>query len=349
MKYWLVFICILGISKTNAQYMFSGHVDENRWQNTVYLSVIDDYRKLSGVYSEQIISKATTDSLGVFKFTGNQLENKHRLYRIHVDNCSDDQQASNHFGGHCPDSKEVIFIAKNTDTISFPFSFDNQMFCDIKSNNPKATALIKIDSLKEQMRFAYSDIRSDASRKLNNKKWFKELQEYSKNLNEPLAELYAFSFLSDRSSEFHDYYLSDLQDNSYYKNLKGRLETTYPNVSYTQQFITDIEADSYRVSKPAYQFPWLYVALFALAISLLFNVFFAKKLKSKKNKSVSNLKSSLTKQEQAILNNILEGKTNKDIAETLFVSPSTVKTHINNIYKKLQVSSREEAISLFKN
>lgn len=36
------------------------------------------------------------------------------------------------------------------------------------------------------------------------------------------------------------------------------------------------------------------------------------------------------------------GKSNNEIAEQHFISLSTVKTHINNIYKKLNISSREE-------
>ena len=39
---------------------------------------------------------------------------------------------------------------------------------------------------------------------------------------------------------------------------------------------------------------------------------------------------------------MLENKTNKEIASALFVSVSTIKTHINNLYKKLEVTSREE-------
>ena len=54
----------------------------------------------------------------------------------------------------------------------------------------------------------------------------------------------------------------------------------------------------------------------------------------------------LTKQEQNILALILENKSNKEIADTLFVSVSTIKTHINNIFKKLNVQSREEIKAL---
>ncbi|HIN98295.1 MAG TPA: LuxR family transcriptional regulator, partial [Flavobacteriaceae bacterium] len=48
-----------------------------------------------------------------------------------------------------------------------------------------------------------------------------------------------------------------------------------------------------------------------------------------------------------ILDLILDQKSNKEIATELFVSVSTVKTHINNIYKKLGVSSRDEVKALY--
>ncbi len=56
----------------------------------------------------------------------------------------------------------------------------------------------------------------------------------------------------------------------------------------------------------------------------------------------SNLKSILTKQERVIVELINSDKTNKQIAEELFISISTVKTHINNIYRKLNISNRDE-------
>lgn len=43
----------------------------------------------------------------------------------------------------------------------------------------------------------------------------------------------------------------------------------------------------------------------------------------------------LTKSEQSILFMLLDQFTNKQIADKLFISTATVKTHINNLYKKL--------------
>ncbi|WP_262733751.1 helix-turn-helix domain-containing protein [Gaetbulibacter sp. NE] len=332
-----------------AQHLFSGQIDKAHWHENVYLSVIEDYRKISGVYPEQIIAKVTADSLGYFQFTGNQLENEHRIYRIHVDNCIENEQDANHFSGHCDDSKEIVFIAKHNDTINFPFSFNKQMFCDVKSDNEQANAFIKIDSLKEDMRFAFGEFRSEANRKLNNKKWFKTLQDYGKQLNEPIAELYIYAFLSERSNSVHSYYLEDLKNNNYYDDLLTRLEARYPNSPYTKQYRSELTSDEYILSNTSHNssFNWTYLLYLLFAISILGNLWFWLKLKANKNQFNKTTKEQLTNQEQKILDLLLNDNTNKEIAESLFVSLSTVKTHINNIYRKLNVQSRDEAKSLF--
>ncbi|MEM1337445.1 MAG: helix-turn-helix transcriptional regulator [Bacteroidota bacterium] len=50
----------------------------------------------------------------------------------------------------------------------------------------------------------------------------------------------------------------------------------------------------------------------------------------------------LSKQEITVRNLILQGKTNKEIASELFISLSTVKTHITNLYGKLNITNRRE-------
>ncbi|MFQ3229326.1 LuxR C-terminal-related transcriptional regulator [Reinekea sp.] len=56
----------------------------------------------------------------------------------------------------------------------------------------------------------------------------------------------------------------------------------------------------------------------------------------------------ISKKEWRVLQYIIEGKSNDDIAQTMFIAVSTVKTHINNLYKKLSVANRKEAIVLGK-
>ncbi|WP_040556368.1 HTH-type transcriptional regulator MalT [Reinekea blandensis] len=56
----------------------------------------------------------------------------------------------------------------------------------------------------------------------------------------------------------------------------------------------------------------------------------------------------ISKKEWRVLQYIIDGKSNDDIAQTMFIAVSTVKTHINNLYKKLSVANRKEAIALGK-
>lgn len=58
-----------------------------------------------------------------------------------------------------------------------------------------------------------------------------------------------------------------------------------------------------------------------------------------------NPNSPLTKRETEILSLIAEGKTYTQISDELFISKETSKTHIKNIYAKLQVKSKSEAIA----
>ena len=53
--------------------------------------------------------------------------------------------------------------------------------------------------------------------------------------------------------------------------------------------------------------------------------------------------SSLSPQESRILDLIAEGKTNKQIAEAMFLSENTVKNYITGLLRKLKVTSRTEA------
>jgi ATP/maltotriose-dependent transcriptional regulator MalT len=53
----------------------------------------------------------------------------------------------------------------------------------------------------------------------------------------------------------------------------------------------------------------------------------------------------LSERELEVLALIAAGKPNQEIADKLFVSMSTVKTHINNLYRKLGARSRTQAVA----
>jgi len=82
----------------------------------------------------------------------------------------------------------------------------------------------------------------------------------------------------------------------------------------------------------------LFIGLFLLSVS--FVLFLYKQYFTTDSNVVK--RNHLTSKEKEILELIKQGKTNKEIANELFISVSTVKTHINNIFKKEKVSKREE-------
>lgn len=60
---------------------------------------------------------------------------------------------------------------------------------------------------------------------------------------------------------------------------------------------------------------------------------------------VAQPNSLLSARESEVLRELASGYTNREIAERLFVSENTIKTHVNNIYSKLGVNRRTQALS----
>ncbi|WP_199768147.1 response regulator transcription factor [Maribacter cobaltidurans] len=343
MKQFITSICFLFSSLAGfGQYNFSGHISDSIAGKTVYLSVIEDYRKISRTYLEQILKKTVTDSTGYFEFEGDNLLEENRMYKIHIDDCSETVN-ENHFFGNCVNTKSILFIANAKDTIYFPTTFNNEIFCDLTSTNSASADILKIDGLFNEMAFDFASFRSDANERLNFKKWFNKLQDYGKTLNEPLSELYIYQFLSDRKNESYEYFTKDLQDNDYYLELQKRLSKVYPSASFTKQFEAEIEAFSL-LGNPQNKnrFSWIILLGALLLISLIFNMYLWQSKRLLVNNKERSLFEALSQQEEKIVSLINQGLSNKEIASTLFISVSTVKSHINNIYKKLNVHSRDQ-------
>ena len=345
-KYYLVLIFLFLAFPAKAQFKFTGQMPQVEPGTRVYLSLVEDYRKINRVYIDQIIRQTITDSLGYFEFSGDNLYPQNRIYRIHMDSCTGPAD-SDHFMGTCDDVVSVLFLANNQDNVDLPAGFDNQLLCTINSDNPNADVFIRLAEEKEAMIIDFAEFNSEANRQLNLQKWFAKWQKLGKSLDEPLAELYIYELLSDKRNPTYNHYLAEVSSNPYYDRLLNELESRYPNASFTRLYQTEISADralaSFRNPSDSRSEITIYVLL---AISVLLNLllFFRwRRSRYRKNAALDKL----TRQERIIVDHILSDMSNKEIAEQLFVSVSTVKTHINNLYKKLEVTDRKSIKSLF--
>ena len=331
------------------QYQFSGQVSEKFRNKTVYLSLVEDYRKSSRVYLDQIFQHATTDTAGNFAFTGNNLPQSNRMYRIHVDACDSAEGHKNHFLGACTEMESILFIANNSDTIALPVGSNEQAFCEIRSTNSISDALLQLDLLKEVLIVDVLEQSSETAKNLTFKKWIRHFQNAAMERDDPLVDLYVFNFLSKRENETYSHYLQDLQESDYYESLANRLDEKYPNTSFTNRYRKELEADKMLLSNELTAqsgFERQHGLFTVMVIIIISTSFFAyKKWKAQKSQNPFDL---LSPQERKVLDAILEGKSNKEIASDFYISLSTVKSHINSLYKKLGMSSRSEILSYYK-
>ncbi len=84
-----------------------------------------------------------------------------------------------------------------------------------------------------------------------------------------------------------------------------------------------------------------------LALSSRFFEYFQQSFREETARQESgeeNLLSYLTQREEEVLELLTQGVTYKGVAAKLFISETTVKTHVNNIFQKLQVNDRTQAV-----
>lgn len=86
-----------------------------------------------------------------------------------------------------------------------------------------------------------------------------------------------------------------------------------------------------------------------IALSSRFFEYFQQSFREETEKKESaqeeeNLLDYLTQREEEVLELLTQGITYKGVANKLFISETTVKTHVNNIFQKLQVNDRTQAV-----
>lgn len=163
-----------------------------------------------------------------------------------------------------------------------------------------------------------------------------ETREYARDsLQILLVKLLSIQTLDDK-----DLLERDIKENpDYYLDLLLKLRTSELDPASYAHYESKIREVNQDIIQRKY-----YVSMAFNVAGLLLIIFLGFWLYRVKKKMPQTTLAPLSKQENNIKALIIEGKTNKEIAEELFISTSTVKTHITNIYSKLKVSNRRELI-----
>ena len=98
--------------------------------------------------------------------------------------------------------------------------------------------------------------------------------------------------------------------------------------------------------------PFIFIiCLSILVFHIFYRFYFASPIsQNEKTLTAEFLKDfSITRREEEIILALLEGKSNKELAQTFFVTEKTIEAHLANIYKKVGVKNRLELFSRLKN
>ncbi len=323
--YILLVLSGLGLS---AQTSISGFVDLDTLEasNKIHLSQIalEDLsadRQSIAIRMTEKLATTTIDKNGFFRFKQSLTSDKEAIYRLHV----------KRFEAALKDSVQVdqLFLLSNNDSIHFKKS--KIPFAEYTNTNLADKEWQKLRRFERQLRksdFKKEDSLSEA--------YVASLKSYAKDS----LEILMVKLIGIKQLDTKDLLEKDIAKNpDYYLALLTELKESdierseYLFLENKLAFLTTEAAENkYATSKI------INMLLGLIAIGLIVLIYRLQRTKK------HNQNADLSQQERNVKGLILEGKSNKEIANELFISLSTVKTHITNIYSKLRVSSRQELL-----
>jgi len=338
-KLLLIISCFL-ISLPNiwAAYTIEGTVNlKGNWQHQIYLATIDrldDYYKADAAYT---INQAPIDADGKFKITGDNLPDHKQFYRLYlIKEAESEFDVCLHVGG---DNHNFIHLLLN-----------NQSQIKIEANQetfaPFGDYLLNGDqenhSMKQLSQLIYPshyfyEIKFPAELKFSRDKLNRDLFNFADTCQSTMVALAAIN-----NTDFENY--TDAHSSNY-EAVIDQLKANFPDHPYTSNFSRKYRYFTDEWDQPDSSSRIINIILGFLCLGFLLRILKLEKDLARSKSTPKKMESTLlTNQEKKILHLIAQGKLNKEIAGELFIELSTVKTHINKIYSKLEVKNRQEVI-----
>lgn len=313
------FVCAQNADDNKGTISGKLHLDKS-WNSEIYLSYISSFDELYGLSSETIISGTSIDSTGVFTFDIDFLPKEDRIYRLHITK-KGAPISSLIIGGK--EQNHLFIVANNLSNIMIEGS-KNSPFNDVSIRGEKHTSsLLQIDRVAgflDSIAYGTTNLQRDFETKII----YDKLRVIADTSNHSLVSLYAI---------YKTRFKSDFEKNpSYYDEYHEKWKDD--NSSYFQAFRKEIPLKKETNTD-------IYVVLTMAVCLLLFAMYF---IYRRKYVSKQNQITLLSVQERKVFMLLQSGKSNKEISQELNIGINTVKSHVSNIYSKLNINSRKEVL-----
>ncbi|MFT6922497.1 MAG: DNA-binding CsgD family transcriptional regulator [Crocinitomicaceae bacterium] len=315
------------------------------WSHKVYLSVKSNYREIDIIRESDIIATTVADSSGVFAFPKAMFTEKDQIFQIHLSPEEEEIEVfltdlrKGHIGRNF-----LILIQNNSVPTRILRSDEGRLFGSVSSENKEAAIWQRLDKTELEFNsFAYSN--GDKAEDFFFENYHNRLIKIVKSRS-LLNQLIACKYLIIEDANLSYAYLESIKTHIPF------LEEIYEDVSlkhkdHAIQLSGELLLVKTQVER---QYNGRYdnlkvVVLSGIIFLLLVTIVIISSLFIRlRNKVKKTIQPDLTAQEEKIKLLIQQGHSNKEIAADLFISLSTVKTHINTLYKKEGVRTRKELL-----
>lgn len=319
------------------------------WQPVVFLASLNDPENLFVASPDFIIAETLIQPDGTFNIQASSVPDDPRFYRLYLvkgTNSSVEFNTSDH-------RNYIHLLLEKNSVLTIDAAVKNNVLTIESISDPVNN---RIQAFDKELTKSREKLTADIT-KAQREYLLKDRESYIKSFidAEPndLVALYALYHLDDKETDF-------LRDRQFYFNFQKRIGASQANSFYADAYDELLNSlIGYRemvCEMPGVQPKWkdrLLIAQAVLIVLLLIAVVWLmvnrnkNKAGASENRSRLELFGNLTVKQQEILKLLAEGKTNKEIANELFIELSTVKTHINSIYKQLNLSNRQDAIAFY--
>ena len=345
----IILLTIFSLSVSGLE--IKGKVElKDGWQPIVFLASLGSPDDIFVASPDFVIAQTFIQPDGSFQLTTNDVPVDfmfYRLYMVRGNNTSVEFNTTSHR------NYQHLLLNRGTQLHLQLDIQENYLNVKELTGSVESKSIMEFDNIYQQKQTALLGNVTKAKSSYLSKDLENTIQSFVNNSENTLVALYALYHIDGKETHF-------LQNSEFYFNFQKRLDENFSGTAYAQEYDELLkELIGFRdfvCQMPGVQPKWkdqLLIAQSVVIMVLLVLLVFLLVKQAKKKKlpadleEKQNLYSGLTTKQQEILQLLAKSKTNKEIALELFVELSTVKTHINNIYRQLGVSSRQEAADFY--